>query len=204
MKKKNALSFYDVRLLWETPTFAFLIAVFLCGVIAGSFTGMQISHSNGTYIVKLSDYFVSQMSDGQTPLYYQMLIRLAEAFSYPILLMLCGMLAASQFWVSALIAARGFLLSFSVAAIISQLGMRGFYLSLASMGLSAVISVPCLLLIGVAVLIAAGGQQGGYSGMRQYLHNMARYRRALLLCGLLLIASAVCRVALVSLALIII
>lgn len=196
MKKKNVFSFYDVWLLWETPMFGFLIAVFLCGVFAGGFTGMQISHGNGTYIVQLSDYFVSEIA-GSGYDFVQILIRLLEAFSYPLLIVLCGMLTASQFFVSIVIAVRGFLLSFSVAAIISQLGLQGFCMSFASIGVSTVLSVPCLLLIGVAVLLASGGFQGNYGGLKQYFRNLSKYSRALGICVSLLVLAAFLRVVLV-------
>ena len=46
--KRGMLSFSDVRRLRQSPVFAFLVAALLCGVLAGSFTGMHIPQSAGS------------------------------------------------------------------------------------------------------------------------------------------------------------
>ena len=46
MKRQNVLSFFSISGLTQTPAFVFLTAVFLCGAVAGSLTGV-ISTSRG-------------------------------------------------------------------------------------------------------------------------------------------------------------
>ena len=38
---KKRINFFSIGVVWGTPAFLFLIALFLCGVIAGGFTGLM-------------------------------------------------------------------------------------------------------------------------------------------------------------------
>ena len=86
-------------------------------------------------------------------------------------------------WVGLLTALRGFLLAFSAAAALVESGWRGIYISVVSIGISAVFWIPALLLVCAAVLDAAQGR-----GNRGYFTALGRFGGVLgistaLLCG---------------------
>lgn len=181
MRKRGTFSFPVLQELWRTPTFSFLIAVFLCGVLAGSFTGMHITSGSGLYVERLADFYVSEYA-GNTEGTGQALAHCLDAFAWPLTALLCGMLAASTLLIAGIVAARGFLLSFSVAALMTRLGLAGVWLSIATTGLCAVITIPCLLLCGTAAVTASLNR----NGIRGYLRELFRLKQVFFLCFLLL------------------
>ena len=52
--KQHILGFSVVRRLRQSPVFAFLLAVLLCGMLAGCVTGMHIPQGNETYVSELA------------------------------------------------------------------------------------------------------------------------------------------------------
>ena len=41
MKRQKVLSFFSLRILWDTPHLVFLTAMLLCGALAGSCTAQR-------------------------------------------------------------------------------------------------------------------------------------------------------------------
>lgn len=167
MKNQNVLSLFSISSLTRTPAFVFLTAVFLCGAVAGSLTGV-ISTSRG---VELSIHFPAEPN--------------AALLLAGTLLWLAGTLAAGAvppggLFISAVVAARAFVLSFSVAALLGEPALATIWLSLKTFGFQALITVPCLLVTASAAFCASIDQP---RGMRfGYWYALGKYRPAILLC----------------------
>lgn len=181
--KRGMLSFSDARRLRQSPVFSFLIAVLLCGVLAGSFTGMHIPQSEGNYVNELAA-LVSSNAAGQMPTLRTVAACVGGTFGWALAAVLLGKLAGRLLWLSFLMAARGFLLAFAAAAALVESGVWGIYLSLVSIGVSAVLWLPAMLLLCTAVLDVE---------RRGYVAGLKRYGGVLTLCGVLLLGSALWR-----------
>ncbi len=181
--KRGMLSFSDARRLRQSPVFAFLTAVLLCGVLAGSFTGIHIPQSEGNYINELAA-LVSSNAAGQMPTLRTVAACFAGIFGWACAAVLLGKIAGRLLWISVLVAARGFLLAFAAAAALAESGVWGIYLSLVSIGISAVFWLPAMLLLCTAVLDTE---------RRSYTAGLKRYGGVLALCTLLLLGSALWR-----------
>lgn len=187
---KRKISFYSIGLIWGTPAFLFLIALFLCGVIAGGFTGLM-GGTQGS-VTRLANYLTAG-ANGELPLAGQIVGAACSTLLWIVLCLVAGALTPHSLFLAAVAAARGFTLSFAVAAVVGSLGLRGVWLSLVTTGLPSLITVPCLMLIAAAAYLAAieapHGKRGGY------LYALGRYRGALTLCTLLSAAASLLRVA---------
>lgn len=178
MKRQNVLSLFSISNLTQTPAFLFLTAVFLCGAVAGSLTGV-ISTSRG---VELSVGFPAEPNAAL--LLCSTLLWLAGA-------LFAGLLPPGALFISAVVAARAFVLSFSVAALLGEPALGTIWLSLKTFGFQAIVTVPCLLVIASAAFCASLDQP---RGMRfGYWYALGKYRPALLLCFALGAASTVLR-----------
>lgn len=186
--KRGSLSFSDVRRLRQGPAFVFLVAVLLCGVLAGLLTGMHIPRSEGGRAGELAA-LVARNAAGQMPALRTVLVCAAGTFGWAAAAVVLGGLPGRMLWVGLLTALRGFLLAFAAAAALAQSGWSGIYISAVSIGVPAVLWLPALLLVCAAVLDAAGG-----AGRRGYLAALLRrYPRVLLLCTAMLLASLLWR-----------
>lgn len=178
MKKRNVLSFFSIQSLTRTPAFLFLTAIFLCGAAAGSLTGV-ISTSRGvTFSLSLPETRNAAMLLGGTLL-------------WPSAAVLAGLLPPGGLFISAVVAARAFVLSFSVAAMLGKPAWTTVWMSLRAFGLQAVVTVPCLLVVASAAFCACTEQPRGVKW--GYWHALKRYRPALLVCFLLCAASTLLR-----------
>ncbi len=167
MKKQNVLSLFSIANLTQTPAFVFLTAVFLCGAVAGSLTGV-ISTSRG---VELSFSLPSEPNTAL--LLIGSLLWLAGALA-------AGLLPPGGLFISAVVAARAFVLSFSVAALLGEPALETVWMSLKTFGLQAVVTVPCLLVTASAAFCASIDKP---RGMRfGYWYALGKYRSAVLLC----------------------
>ena len=182
---KRKISFFSIGVIWNTPAFLFLTALFLCGAIAGGFTGLMGGAQGSA--ARLAEYILGTESAlaGQTAgLLCSTLLWLA-------LCLAAGALTPHSLFLAAVVAARGFTLSFAVAATVSGLGLQGVWLSLATAGLPALLTAPCLLVVATAAFLAASDAPHGRRG--GYLYTLGRYRGALALCTVLSAAAALLR-----------
>ena len=167
--KRDRLSFSDIRRLRQSPLFAFLAAALLCGVLAGSFTGMHIPHSEGNYVNELAE-LVASNAIGQMPSIRTVLACFGSTFAWVVAAIVLGAISGRMLWISLLMAIRGFLLAFAVAAALVKSGWWGVYISIVSIGVSALLWIPAMLLLCSAVLDAGLGRrkQGYFAAIGEY------------------------------------
>lgn len=197
MKRHKDLSFFSLRTLWDTPHLVFLTAMLLCGALVGSCTGLRSGHSEGVLLEQIAAQMVAQASVGDGSVWMLLVRALAGALAWQVAAVVCGMLHGHSLLLSALCAARGFLLSFSAGAFLSTLQLRGLLLAVVTGGVSAVVTVPCLLLTASACFLAGQDASGRRKG---YWYALARFRGAILLCTLLACLGAILRIPMLFLA----
>ena len=101
--KQHILGFFDS--LVRTPAFLFLCAMFLCGALAGGLTGLHASE--GDSAVELTA-MLSALPE-------QVLKSVLCAALWLVLPLVCALLRPAALCLSALAAARGFVLALTVA-----------------------------------------------------------------------------------------
>ena len=131
MNKQHILGFFDA--LVRTPAFLFLCAMFLCGALAGGLTGLHASA--GDSAVELASLL--------SALPGQVLKSVLCALLWLALPLVCALLRPAPLCLSALAAARGFVLALTVAVGIGE--GEALLLSLCAAALPAVLSVSALL-----------------------------------------------------------
>lgn len=174
MKRRKGLGSFSFREVWGTPAFLFLTAVFLCGAAAGSLTGLKSAVTEGALVDQLADSVLAMAEDGSV----ERLVAgsLLPAVGWPLLALLCGALRPNSLFLSAAVAARGFLFAFAVGAMLGARGTEGILLSAVSCAAGGVVTIPCLLLAATAAFQAAVERPVRPGG---YLYALARYRGAL-------------------------
>lgn len=148
MNKQHILGFFDS--LVRTPAFLFLCAMFLCGALAGGLTGLHAGE--GDSAIELAA--VLSGLPGQT------LKSVLCAVLWLVLPLVCALLRPASLCLSALAAARGFVLALTVAVGIGQ--GEDVLLSVAAAGLPAVLGVSALL-AACAMVWQSGETAGRYS-----------------------------------------
>ncbi|MDO4271059.1 MAG: hypothetical protein Q4C72_09075 [Eubacteriales bacterium] len=171
MRKRHILGFFDS--LVRTPAFLFLCAMFLCGAVAGGLTGLHAGE--GDNAVRLTAMLSALPAQAAKSVLCAVL--------WVALPLLCALLRPAALFLSALTAARGFVLALTVAVGIGQAGSFG--LSLCATGVPAVLSVPALL-AACAMVWQSGEATGRYS--------LRGCRAPYVLCLTLAAASAMVRV----------
>lgn len=185
--KRNILSFSVVRRLRQSPIFAYLVAVLLCGVLAGSFTGMHIPQTDGSYVNDLAR-LVSSNAAGKMPTLRTVAVCLLGAYGWMLVALMLGAIIGRLLWIALLMAVRGFLLAFAAAAALVESGLWGIYISVVSIGMPAVFWLPAMLLLCTAVLDAGMAQDG-----KGYFAALKHNRGAVILCAVLLFGSVLWR-----------
>lgn len=160
--KQHILGFSVVRRLRQSPVFAFLLAVLLCGMLAGCVTGMHIPQGNETYVSELAQLLASN-AVGKMPSVRTVAACLAGAYGWMLAAVILAAIPGRLLWIALLMAVRGFLLAFAAAAVLTQSGLLGVYICLVSIGISAVLWLPAMLLTSTAVLdVGMNQQRNGY------------------------------------------
>ena len=185
--KQHILGFSVVRRLRQSPVFAFLLAVLLCGMLAGCVTGMHIPQGNETYVSELAQLLASN-AVGKMPSVRTVAACLAGAYGWMLAAVILAAIPGRLLWIALLMAVRGFLLAFAAAAVLTQSGLLGVYICLVSIGISAVLWLPAMLLTSTAVLDVGMNQQ-----RNGYLFSLKRNGSVLVISAIRLLGSVLWR-----------
>lgn len=180
MKNKRIPGSFLCSEIGGAPAFVLLAALFVCGAIAGSFTGRQAAGSGLAPIQSLADML--EAAARRTPGAKEAFLAALGALGWQTAALAAGWMRPASLFLSLLILVRGFSLSFSVSALLHALGSEGVWLSLASSGAAAVVTIPCLLLTAAACFLAA--QDAPHSRRGGYFYALGRYRGVVFLCTL--------------------
>ena len=129
MNKQHILGFFDD--LVRTPVFLFLCAMFLCGAAAGGLTGLRAGEGDGAAV----------LSGLLAELPAHVVQSTLCALIWVLLPLVCAFLRPRELLLSAVAAARGFVLAMTVAVSVGE----GNALIIGAAGVPAVLSVSALL-----------------------------------------------------------
>ena len=185
--RQHIFGFSVVRRLRQSPVFAFLLAVLLCGMLAGCITGMYIPQGNETYVSELAQLLASNAA-GKMPSVRTVAACLAGAYGWMLAAIILAAIPGRLLWIAFLMAVRGFLLAFAMAAVLTQSGLWGLYICLVSIVISAVLWLPAMLLAGTAALDVGMNRERS-----RYLFSLKRNGSVLVLSAILLLGSVLWR-----------
>ena len=101
--KQHILGFSVVRRLRQSPVFAFLLAVLLCGMLAGCVTGMHIPQGNETYVSELAQLLASN-AVGKMPSVRTVAACLAGAYGWMLAAVILAAIPGRLLWIALLMA----------------------------------------------------------------------------------------------------
>lgn len=170
MKKQHIFGFFDGIL--KTPIFLFLCAIFLCGAFAGALTGLAATEGDAAV------YLANAVSDLPTQAARSILC----AFLWVVLPIFCALFRPASLFLSALTAAKGFVIALTVAV---SIGQGNWLLSLCITGIPSIFSISALL--AACAIIWQNYDISGRVGL-------GNYRRQYIACLVIALIGAVLRV----------
>lgn len=166
-----------------------LCAAFLIGAVAGCILADRVGGDGASALVEYLERYLAGAMAGELE-QPELGSLIWETVRWPLLL---AALSVTPFGLLALPAAflvRGFLLSFSVASFFRVLGPSGLAMGFVLFGLTGVISIPVLFVLGVQGFLLSGAIAGRLvgEGRKRLLPN----RTVLLRCGVCAALLCVC------------
>lgn len=154
MRKRQFARFLDVPWNGMLPALLILAAAFLLGGLIGCGLAASVSGGGGD---ALSAYIKNYMTAAQAGITQppELPALVWEAMRWPLLTLLLGFTAVGIVGIPVLFAVRGFLLSFAVASFIRMFGTAGAALAFLVFGVTGILAVPVLFILGVQGLTAA-------------------------------------------------
>lgn len=118
--------------------------MFLCGCIIGTFSAGFVN--DGTKLDAILTEYLSFYINGKSarPDFF---ISVLDTFKYHLTAVFLGLSVLGVIFIPVLSAARGFILSYSVSAIVRLLGGKGAWLALSVFGLRTLITIPCFFIL---------------------------------------------------------
>ena len=169
MNKQHILGFFDD--LVRTPVFLFLCAMFLCGAAAGGLTGLRAGEGDGAAV----------LSGLLAELPAHVVQSTLCALIWVLLPLVCAFLRPRELLLSAVAAARGFVLAMTVAV---------------SVGEGDALIVPAVLSVSALLAACSMVWQGGEATGR---YSLRTCRMPYFLCITLAVLSALLRAAIAAL-----
>lgn len=140
---------------------------FVIGGVIGCLIAFQVGQDNETLLSFLQSYLnAAKNGDVQAP---NLMLVLWKAIRFPVLAMILGFTALGIAGMPALFLVRGFLFSFSVTCFVVLYGGRGAIAALLLLGLSSVVTIPVLFIVGTQGMTASRKLLSRYlSGRREH------------------------------------
>lgn len=119
-------------------------ALFLCGCVAGTFSSAFVQ--DGSALTQYFSEYLSLEQDGSfiDPSFFSVLF---DTFRYPAIVFSLGFSMLGIIGIPALAGAKGYMLAFSVSVMVRLYGGNGVLLALSLFAVSALITVPCFLIL---------------------------------------------------------
>lgn len=168
------------------PSALWVVSIaFSIGIFAGCLLASQVGGGGSDSLtVYLKNYLLSVKSGELTS--PSLLPLIWEVFRWPILAVFLGLTPLGLVAVPALFLLRGFLLAFSIGSLYRMLATQGLLLSFLISGVSGMIAIPVLFILGVQSMMAARMLTGrGNPYGRRYFMRLAACAVALLFCVIL-------------------
>ena len=152
--RKRIVGFGPVPLDGLAPTLAVLSAAFSVGALVGLLLAAKVAGAGQESLsAYLQSYLEAAKAGNATP--PELPTALWEAARWPLLTLLLSFTALGAVGIPAVFAVRGFLLSFAVSSFVRVLGGAGAVLAFFAFGVTGLITLPTLFLLGVQGMLSS-------------------------------------------------
>lgn len=161
--RKRMGKLWDLLSSGRVAALLLLSSAFLLGGLAGC---LLAKRAGGAGADALNDYLQGYLSAAGTADVARpgALCVLWQVVRWPLLAVVLGLTPVGLPGIPLLFLARGFLLSFAIASFFRVLGLSGLAMAFALFGISGLISVPVLFVLGVQSFLSAGAVTGRLLG----------------------------------------
>ena len=183
---KRVIKVWDLQSSGAAAAMLILSAAFLLGSIAGCLLAGRVDGGGGDALGNYLEGYFSVVLSGE-PVRPEPLSLIWETVRWPLFTFVLGLTALGLLGIPILFLVRGFLLSFAIASFYRVLGTTGLAAALAVFGITGLICIPVLFVLGVQGFLSAGATVG---------HLLGECRRTSFLDRALLIRCGLCTAAL--------
>ncbi len=154
MGKRRSTRMMDVPSSGFVPSLTVLAAAFLIGGLAGCAMAASVSGGGNDALAGYIQNYIAAARAGlaQPP---ELLPLVWEAARWPLLTLLLGFTALGVVGIPVLFATRGFLLCFAITSFFKMFGAAGGALAFLIFGISGLLAIPVLFVMGVQGLTAS-------------------------------------------------
>lgn len=187
--RKRVVKILDLPSSGSAVVLLILSAAFLLGGLAGCFLANQVDGSGSTALGDYLEGYLSAVYSGSAAK-PEALSLLWEIIRWPLFTFVLGLTPLGLLGIPILFLVRGFLLSFAISSFYHVLGTVGLGLAFVVFGITGLICVPVLFILGVQGFLSAGAITGRLTGESRRLPLFDRL--TLLRCGVCAAALCVC------------
>lgn len=146
--KKRTVHIWDVPGGNEFTALAVISVAFSLGAFIGIVTAANVGGSGQDSLTTyIENYFAAAKAGASAP--PGLLVSFWDTVRWPLLAFLMGVTALGVVGIPALFSIRGFLLSFSISSFVRMFGGAGSILAFFSFGLTGMLAIPSLFVLGV-------------------------------------------------------
>ena len=186
MSKRHFASLLDMRSGGMLPALAVLSCAFLLGGLIGCAVAASVGGgANDSLTAYVQEYLAAAQSGAaQSP---ALMPLIWEVCRWPILTILLGFTALGVIGIPILFLVRGFLFSFAVASFVRMFGALGGGLAFLLFGVSGLLAIPVLFVLGVQGFLASCALTGRavHNGKRGPVYDRAYFLRCGICAGIL-------------------
>ena len=161
--RKNATKIWDLPSNGSTAALIVMAVVFFIGGIAGCTLAGRAEGGGEAALSSYLDGFLNVVVSGEA-VKPEFLILLWKAVRWPLFASLLGFTPIGLIGIPILFLIRAFLLSFSIASFFHVLGIKGLFFAFSVFGISGLIYVPILFVLGIQSFLNAGTIIGRITG----------------------------------------
>lgn len=187
--RKRIVHIWDVPAGGLLPALIVTAAAFALGGLSGCLLAALVDGGGNDSLTIYIQSFLKAAESGGTEV-PALLPVLWETLRWPVLAILLGFTALGVLGIPVLFAARGFFLSFAVASFVRMFGGAGAILAFFAFGITGMIAVPSLFVLGVQGIVSSKDLAGRMlgDGKRPPPFDRAYFIR----CGLCALALGLC------------
>ncbi len=186
---KRVVKILDLPSSGAVAVLLILSAAFLLGGLAGCLLADRVGGSGSDALGDYLEGYLSAVSSGGAAR-PEALSLLWETIRWPLFALALGLTPLGLLGIPVLFLVRGFLLSFSISSFYHVMGTLGLGLAFVVFGITGLICIPVLFVLGVQSFLSAGAITGRLTGENRRLPLFDRI--ALLRCGVCAAALCVC------------
>lgn len=187
--RKRIVHIWDVPAGGLLPALAVTSVAFSLGGLTGCLLAAIVGGDGNNGLTLYIQSYLSAVEAGGTEV-PALLPVLWETLRWPILTVLLGFTALGVLGIPVLFAARGFFLAFAVASFVRMFGGVGAILAFFAFGVTGVIAVPSLFVLGVQGFLTSKGLAGRALGDNK--RTLPFNRTYFIRCGLCALALGLC------------